>query len=115
MSLSRLMKDGVGEGKTRGDHMEVGNQLYDAYSRAQEVRALAEIVGRAGLTGVDLKYLDAGDMFESHFLKQSADENRNLDETLGKAWNVLSTLPEGELTKIKDKNIRQFYKGTGRE
>jgi V/A-type H+-transporting ATPase subunit B len=54
-------------------------------------------------------------MFESHFLKQSADENRNLDETLGKAWNVLSTLPEGELTKIKDKNIRQFYKGTGRE
>ncbi|HKG71854.1 MAG TPA: V-type ATP synthase subunit B [Nitrososphaeraceae archaeon] len=115
MSLSRLMKDGVGEGKTRGDHMEVGNQLYDAYSRAQEVRALAEIVGRAGLTGVDLKYLDAGDMFESHFLKQSADENRNLEETLGKAWNVLSTLPEGELTKIKDKNIRQFYKGTGGE
>jgi V/A-type H+/Na+-transporting ATPase subunit B len=113
MSLSRLMKDGVGEGKTREDHMEVGNQLYDAYSRAQEVRALSEIVGRAGLTGVDLKYLDVGDMFENHFLKQSADENRNLEETLGKAWDVLSTLPEGELTKIKDKNVRRFYKGTG--
>ena len=113
MSLSRLMKDGVGEGKTREDHMEVGNQLYDAYSRAQEVRALAEIVGRAGLTGVDLKYLDVGDMFENQFLKQSADENRNLEETLGKAWDVLSTLPEGELTKIKDKNVRRFYKGTG--
>src|SRR5919106_417653 len=115
MSLSRLMKDGVGEGKTREDHMEVGNQLYDAYSRAQEVRALAEIVGRAGLTGVDLKYLDAGDKFEQHFLKQAPDENRNLDETLGKAWNVLSTLPEGELTKIKDKNVRQHYKGSGGE
>ena len=111
MSLSRLMKDGVGEGKTRSDHMEVGNQLYDAYSRTQEVRALAEIVGRAGLTGIDLKYLDSGDMFENYFLKQSHDENRNLDETLNRAWDVLSTLPEGELTKIKEKNVRQYYKG----
>ncbi|HKZ62795.1 MAG TPA: V-type ATP synthase subunit B [Nitrososphaera sp.] len=111
MSLSRLMKDGVGEGKTRSDHMEVGNQLYDTYSRAQEVRALSEIVGRAGLTGVDLKYLDAGDMFEQHFLKQAPDENRALDETLGRAWDVLSSLPEGELTKIKEKHVRQYYKG----
>jgi V/A-type H+-transporting ATPase subunit B len=111
MSLSRLMKDGVGEGKTRGDHMEVGNQLYDAYSRAQEVRALAEIVGKAGLTGVDLKYLEAGDLFESHFLKQNHDENRTLEETMSRAWDVLSSLPEGELTKIKEKNVRQYYKG----
>ena len=112
MSLSRLMKDGVGEGKTRSDHMEVGNQLYDAYSRAQEVRALAEIVGRSGLTGVDLKYLDAGDMFESYFLKQGQDENRGLEETLSRTWDVLSTLPEGELTKIKEKHVRQYYKET---
>lgn len=111
MSLSRLMKDGVGEGKTRSDHMEVGNQLYDAYSRAQEVRALSEIVGRAGLTGVDLKYLDAGDRFEQHFLKQAPDENRTLEETLTRAWDVLSSLPEGELTKIKEKHVRQYYKG----
>jgi V/A-type H+-transporting ATPase subunit B len=111
MSLSRLMKDGVGEGKTRSDHMEVGNQLYDAYSRAQEVRALSEIVGRAGLTGVDLKYLDAGDKFEQHFLKQAPDENRTLEETLTRAWDVLSGLPEGELTKIKEKHVRQYYKG----
>lgn len=111
MSLSRLMKDGVGEGKTRSDHPEVGNQLYDLYSRAQEVRALAEIVGRAGLTGTDLKYLDAGDMFENYFLKQAADENRNLEETLIRAWDVLSTLPESELTKIKEKHIKAHYKG----
>jgi len=111
MSLSRLMKDGVGEGKTRSDHPEVGNQLYDLYSRAQEVRALAEIVGRAGLTGTDLKYLDAGDLFENYFLKQAPDENRNLDETLGRAWEVLSTLPESELTKIKEKHIKAYYKG----
>ena len=110
MSLSRLMKDGVGEGKTRGDHMEVGNQLYDAYSRSQEVRALAEIVGRAGLTGVDLKYLDVGETFETYFLKQLTDENRNLEETLSRAWDVLANLPKGELTKIKDKNIQLYFK-----
>jgi V/A-type H+/Na+-transporting ATPase subunit B len=110
MSLSRLMKDGVGEGKTRGDHMEVGNQLYDAYSRSQEVRALADIVGKAGLTGVDLKYLEVGDKFETYYLKQSIDENRNLEETLTRAWDILANLPKGELTKIKDKNIDQYYK-----
>jgi V/A-type H+-transporting ATPase subunit B len=110
MSLSRLMKDGVGEGKTRGDHMEVGNQLYDAYSRSQEVRALADIVGRAGLTGVDLKYLDVGDKFETYYLKQSVEENRNLEETLSRAWEILANLPKAELTKIKDKNIEQYFK-----
>ncbi|MGH9876118.1 MAG: V-type ATP synthase subunit B [Nitrososphaerales archaeon] len=110
MSLSRLMKDGVGEGKTRPDHMEVSNQLYDAYSRAQEVRALSEIVGKAGLTGVDLKYLDFGDQFEERFLKQNIDENRTLEETLGRAWDVLSSLPEGELTKIKENYVRKYYK-----
>lgn len=110
MSLSRLMKDGVGEGKTRADHMEVSNQLYDAYSRAQEVRALSEIVGKAGLTGVDLKYLEFGDEFEERFLKQSHDENRTLEETLARAWDVLSSLPEGELTKIKENYVKKHYK-----
>lgn len=110
MSLSRLMKDGVGEGKTRADHMEVSNQLYDAYSRAQEVRALSEIVGKAGLTGVDLKYLEFGDQFEERFLKQNIDENRTLEETLARAWDVLSSLPEGELTKIKENYVRKYYK-----
>jgi V/A-type H+-transporting ATPase subunit B len=110
MSLSRLMKDGVGEGKTRADHMEVSNQLYDAYSRAQEVRALSEIVGKAGLTGVDLKYMEFGDQFEEHFLKQNKDENRTLEETLGRAWDVLSSLPEGELTKIKENYVKKHYK-----
>lgn len=110
MSLSRLMKDGVGEGKTRADHMEVSNQLYDAYSRSQEVRALSEIVGKAGLTGVDLKYLEFGDEFEEHFLKQGEDENRTLEETLGRAWDVLSSLPEGELTKIKENYVKKYYK-----
>ncbi len=110
MSLSRLMKDGIGEGKTRVDHDGVSNQLYDAYSRSQEVRALAEIVGKAGLTGVDLKYLEFGDKFEEQFLKQGYEENRGIEETLSRAWDVLSYLPESELTKIKSDFIKRYYK-----
>ena len=110
MSLSRLMKDGVGKGKTREDHMEVSNQLYDAYARVQELRALVEIVGRSSLTSIDLKYLHFGDVFEQKFLAQGYDENRTIDETLKLAWEVLSTLPEGELTKIRSDYVRMYYK-----
>ena len=81
--LSRLMKEGVGEGKTRNDHQNVSSQLYSAYSRALELRALAEIVGKAGLAPNDIKYLEFGDLFESRFLKQGFDENRTLEDTLG--------------------------------
>ncbi len=109
MSLSRLMKDGIGEGQTRADHQEISNQNYDAYSRAQEVRALAGIVGKAGLTEIDLKYMNVGDVFEKEFLSQDVDENRNLDETLKLLWKVVSNLPKNELTKIKDKFVDQYY------
>ena len=109
MSLSRLMKDGVGKGKTRDDHMEVSSQLYDAYARAQELRALAEIVGKGSLTGTDLKYFEYGDAFEEIFLQQEYDENRTLDETLSLAWKALSILPEGELTKIKESYVKEYY------
>lgn len=112
MSLSRIMKDGVGEGKTRADHMEIANQMYDAYSRAQEVRALSEIVGKAGLTGVDIKYMDVGDAFEQNVLSQGVDENRVLEETLGLEWKTASVLPKGELTKVKDRFIDQYYKAS---
>jgi V/A-type H+-transporting ATPase subunit B len=110
MSLSRIMKDGIGEGSTRADHQEISNQNYDAYSRSQEVRALAGIVGKAGLTGVDLKYLEYGDDFEKDFLSQDIDENRKIEETLELQWKSVSKLPKNELTKVKDKYIEQYYK-----
>ena len=110
MSLSRIMKDGIGEGSTRADHQEISNQNYDAYSRAQEVRALAGIVGKAGLTDVDLNYMNFGDEFENKFLTQEIDENRTIEETLSLQWNTISNLPKNELTKVKDKFIEQYYK-----
>ena len=110
MSLSRIMKDGIGEGRTRADHQEVSNQNYDAYSRSQEVRALAGIVGKAGLTEVDLNYMNFGDEFENKFLTQAIDENRTIEETLALQWSTISNLPKNELTKVKDKFIEQYYK-----
>nr|MCH9657790.1 V-type ATP synthase subunit B [archaeon] len=109
-SLSRLMKDGIGEGSTRDDHSEVSNQVYDAYSRSQEVRALAGIVGKAGLTEIDLKYLELGDTFEKEFLTQATDENRTIEETLALMWKIVSKLPKSEITKIKDKHVEKYYK-----
>jgi V/A-type H+-transporting ATPase subunit B len=109
MSLSRLQKDGIGEGQTREDHADVSSQIYAAYARAQELRALAEIIGKAGLSEMDLSYLKFGDNFENKFLKQGYEENRTLEETLTLAWRILSTLPEAELTKIKETFVKKYY------
>ena len=106
--LSRLMKDGIGEGRTRDDHQNVSDQLYAAYARSQELKALAEIVGKAGLTGVDLKYLDFGEAFEKKLLKQGYEDNRTIEETLSLAWEIFSILPDKELTKIKQEYLSKY-------
>ena len=111
MSLSRLMGPGIiAEKRTRADHGDVSNQLYASYARAVQLRALAEIVGKSGLSETDLRYLEFGDLFEQRFLKQGYDENRTLDQTLDIAWEILSTLPESELTKIKAEHLQKYYR-----
>ena len=69
-------------------------------------------MGKAGLAEVDLKYMDVGDSFEKQFLTQALDENRNLEETLSLLWKVVSNLPRTELTKVKDKYVEQYYRGS---
>jgi V/A-type H+-transporting ATPase subunit B len=101
-SLSRLMKDGIGKGKTREDHGPVSNQLYAAYARAQELRMLSTIIGEEGLTDRDKLYLKFGELFERKFLSQGINENRTLETTLNIAWELLSIFPESELTRIPD-------------
>ncbi|MDA4124432.1 MAG: V-type ATP synthase subunit B [Thaumarchaeota archaeon] len=112
-SLSRLMGPALGyvikQGRARADHGQVGNQLYNAYARAVELRSLAEIVGKSGLTGSDLKYLTFGDEFEQKFLNQGYDENRTFEDTLRIAWETLSILPQSELTNIKEEFIKKYY------
>jgi V/A-type H+-transporting ATPase subunit B len=111
MSLSRLMGPGIiAEKRTRADHGEVSNQLYASYARAVQLRALSEIVGKSGLSDIDLKYLEFGDLFEQRFLKQGYDENRTLDQTLDLAWEIFLILPESELTKIKEETLKKHYR-----
>ncbi len=109
MSLSRLMKEGIGPGKTREDHADVSNQLYAAYSRGVELRSLAAVVGEESLSPVDRKYLEFADAFERRFLSQGERENRTIEQTLDLAWEILAILPEEELTNIKEKYIKKYH------
>jgi len=108
-SLSRLMKDGVGPGKTRDDHMEVSNQLYMAYAEGVRARDLSRIIGELGLSERERRYLKFADEFERRFINQGAYENRSIEKTLEIAWDLLSMLPEDELIRISEKNIKKYH------
>ena len=113
ISLSRLMKDGIGKGKTREDHPDVASQLYAAYAQCNEVRSLASIIGEAALSQRDRAYLRFGDEFEKRFINQGTEENRTIEETLEIAWDLLSMLPEEELTRIHREYIDKYLKRSG--
>ena len=108
-SLSRLMKDGIGEGMTRDDHAHLASQLFAAYAHVKDIRALASVIGEEELTPVDKDYLKFGDSFEKRFLSQGIDEDRTIDETLDLGWSVLSVLPREELHRITEEEIRKYY------
>lgn len=110
-SLSRLMKDGIGEGYTRDDHPDVANQIFSSYSRVQEVIALAQVIGEDELSDVDKKYLEFGRAFEYKFLTQGFEENRDIIKSLEIAWDILSILPKNELDRINPKFIDEYYRG----
>ena len=75
-SLSRLMKDSIGEGFTRSDHPHLSSQLYAAYAGAQEVRSLSSVIGEEELSAVDQAYLHFGEDFEQRFIAQGKTEMR---------------------------------------
>lgn len=108
-SLSRLMKDGIGEGYTRKDHSDVSNQLFAAYAKVQDARSLASVIGEDELSDVDKKYMSFGELFEQHYLNQGMDENRTIEETLDLGWNLLSVLPRGELDRVDDEVLDLYY------
>ncbi len=109
-SLSRLMKDGIGEGYTRGDHSAVSNQLFASYSKVTDARSLASVIGEDELSPIDKLYIKYGIMFEEKFLSQGINEDRSIDTTLNLAWEMLSILPRSELDRIDDKIIDKYYK-----
>ena len=111
-SLSRLMKDGIGEGYTRADHQDVANQLFSCYAKVGDARALASVIGEDELSPLDKRYLVFGKAFESEFVGQSETGNRSITETLDKGWELLGMLPKDELDRIDTKILDQYYHET---
>jgi len=110
-SLSRLMAEGIGKGRTREDHHQLSNQLYAAYAEGCDLRDLVAVVGEEALTERDKKYLEFADEFENRFVKQGRDEDRTFEDTFNLGWELLSMLPKVELKKIDDKYIEKYYRG----
>lgn len=108
-SLSRLMKDSIGEGYTREDHQDIANQLFSSYAKVGEARALASVIGEDELSPFDKKYLAFGKAFEEQFVGQSTFENRSIIETLDKGWELLTILPKEELDRIDTKILNKYY------
>lgn len=107
-SLSRLMKDGIGEGMTRDDHKDVSSQLFAAYSKVKSIRNLAAIIGKEELSPLDKQYLDFGNKLEMEFFSQKEEEDRSIAETLDAGWQMLSLLPRSELYRIDKKLIDKY-------
>ena len=109
-SLSRLMDEAVGEGKTREDHRELSNQLYATYARGMEIRELALVMGEATLSEMDRRYLRFADEFERRFVKQGEREDRTVEETLDLGWELLKMMPVSELKRIREEYISKYGK-----
>jgi V/A-type H+-transporting ATPase subunit B len=112
-SLSRLMKDGIGEGMTREDHAPLSNQLFAACAKVQDARSLASVIGEDELSDTDKCYLKFGKEFENRFIRQGENDNRSMDTTLDLGWELLSILPETELDRIDKKLIEKYIEKYG--
>ena len=110
-SLSRLMKDGTGEGFTREDHADLANQLFASYSAVADARSLASVIGEDELSEIDKLYVEFGKRIESEFVTQGSRENRTLEQTLDLGWELLSMLPRDELGRVSDKLLDKYYRG----
>lgn len=107
-SLSRLMKDGIGEGMTREDHRDLAAQLFSAYAYVKSVRDLAAIIGEEEVSERDKLFLAFGERFEREFLAQGERENRTIEQTLDIGWKVLSVLPREELLRIPESLLNKY-------
>jgi V/A-type H+-transporting ATPase subunit B len=109
-SLSRLMNQGIGKGRTREDHRGVADQLYSAYANGKDLRSLSAIVGEEALSASDRLYLKFADEFENRFVKQGVYEDRSIETTLDLGWELLSALPQSEMKRVKTEFIQKYGK-----
>lgn len=106
-SLSRLMKSGIGENRTRGDHRYVAEQLYALYAQGRDLRRLVSVIGEAALSRDDKLVLAFTDKFEQEFISQGS-SSRSIYETLNLAWKLFSDLPQILLKRIPETIIEAY-------
>ena len=107
-SLSRLMKDGIGEGFTRKDHSALANQLFALYAKVQDAKALASVIGEDELSASDKRIMAFGKAFDAEFLGQG-NANRSIEETLDLGWKLLRMIPRNELDRVDDAILDEYY------
>jgi V/A-type H+-transporting ATPase subunit B len=96
-SLSRLMRNGAGAGRTREDHLPLAAQAFGALAKAREVRELEDMVGTEALSETDRSYLRFAGEFERSVFSQGPTERRGMEDTLDRIWRALGLLPRREL------------------
>ncbi|MFH1722819.1 MAG: V-type ATP synthase subunit B [Candidatus Altiarchaeota archaeon] len=106
--LSRLMNAGIGKDRTREDHKMLSDQLYAIYAEGRDLRNLSAIVGEEALSDIDKLFLQFAAKFEQEFIQQAKSEDRSIEETLDLGWKLLSSIPEGELKRIKRDYIAKY-------
>ncbi len=114
LSLSRMMKEGIGPGKTRDDHNNVFMQSYAAYAEGRDLREISTIIGAEALTDRDRVYLANADAFEREFISQGEQESRRVEETLDIGWRLFSKLPEEDLKLIRQEFIAKYHPSHGK-
>lgn len=109
LSLSRMMKEGIGPGQTREDHNNVFMQSYAAYAEGCYLREISTIIGAEGLSDRDKIYLNAADDFETTFIAQGEYEKRKVEQTLDIGWELFAKLPEEDLKLISEDFIKKYH------
>merc|ERR1711935_905434 len=116
-SLSRLMKSGIGETKTRKftrkDHGEVCNQIYALYAVGMDTEAMKAVVGEESLSDLDKLHLEFTEQYLDKFVTQGPYEYRTIFDSLEIGWQIMRTFGRNDLVKIKKDTLNEFYPRRG--
>ncbi len=112
-SLSRLMKDGIGKGRTRDDHPHLASQLFAAYSKVKDIRSLASVIGEEELSPADKLFIKFGEVFEHNVVSQGEFENRSIEQSLELGWDALRILPRSELLRVSEQELVEHFDKAG--
>jgi V/A-type H+/Na+-transporting ATPase subunit B len=108
-SLARLMNQGIGKGKTRPDHRGLADQLYAFHARGCDVRRMAAIVGAAGLSDEERRFVAFSDRFERELIGQG-DVFRSFEETLDLGWRLLAAFPAASLSRVRREDLAERHR-----